>query len=315
MEKKHIIIVGITALIISGVAYNTFLKPKQETITVSGAFALYPLMIQWSEEYQEINPNVKFEISAGGAGKGMTDALSDLVDLGMVSRNIYEEEIEKGAVYVAVAKDAVVVTFNAENPVIEQILEQGVTTEQLIEIFITGEITIWGELVGDPENTDTINIYTRSDACGAAETFANYLGYHQEDLLGVGVYGDPGLAEAVKTDVYSIGYNNVNYAYDLSTNSAVEGVLVIPLDLNEDGTIQTSEYFYSTRDEIIEAIADDRYPSPPSRDLYLVTKDEFTGATLDFVEWVLTTGQGSATEAGYVPLSAERAASELEKLE
>ena len=258
---------------------------------------------------------MKFEISAGGAGKGMTDALSDLVDLGMVSRNIYEEEIEKGAVYVAVAKDAVVVTFNAENPVIEQILEQGVTTEQLIEIFITGEITIWGELVGDPENTDTINIYTRSDACGAAETFANYLGYHQEDLLGVGVYGDPGLAEAVKTEVYSIGYNNVNYAYDLSTNSAVEGVLVIPLDLNEDGTIQTSEYFYGTRDEIIEAIADDRYPSPPSRDLYLVTKDEFTGATLDFVEWVLTTGQGSATEAGYVPLSAERAASELEKLE
>jgi len=111
VEKKHIIITAIILLIISGVAYNTFLKPKQETITVSGAFALYPLMIQWSEEYQIANPNVQFEISAGGAGKGMTDALSDLVDLGMVSRTIYDEEINKGAVYVAVAKDAVVITL------------------------------------------------------------------------------------------------------------------------------------------------------------------------------------------------------------
>ncbi len=314
MEKKHIIITAIILLIISGVAYNTFLKPKQETITVSGAFALYPLMIQWSEEYQIANPNVKFEISAGGAGKGMTDALSDLVDLGMVSRTIYDEEINKGAVYVAVAKDAVVITLNSENPILFEVIGQGVTPEKLIAIFITCEITTWGELIGEPENTEPINIYTRSDACGAAETFANYLGYHQEDLLGVGVYGDPGLAEAIKTDVYSIGYNNVNYAYDLSTNASVDGVTVAPLDLNEDGVIQGSEDFYGSRDDVIEAIGDGTYPSPPSRDLYLVTKDEFTGATLDFVKWILTTGQSSATEAGYVPLSPERAISELEKL-
>lgn len=79
----------------------------QGTITVSGAWALYPMMVRWGEEFQKLHPDVKFDISAGGAGKGMADALSGAVDIGMVSRTIYPEEVEKGAFWVAVTKDAV----------------------------------------------------------------------------------------------------------------------------------------------------------------------------------------------------------------
>ncbi len=43
------------------------------------------------------NPGVTFDISAGGAGKGMTDVLSSAVDIGMVSREIRPEEQEQGA--------------------------------------------------------------------------------------------------------------------------------------------------------------------------------------------------------------------------
>ena len=72
------------------------------TITISGAFALYPLMVRWGEEFQKLHPNVKFDISAGGAGKGMTDALSGAVDIGMVSRAIAPEEEQKGAFWISV---------------------------------------------------------------------------------------------------------------------------------------------------------------------------------------------------------------------
>ena len=44
------------------------------TITISGAWALYPMMVRWGEEFQKVHPDVKFNISAGGAGKGMADA-------------------------------------------------------------------------------------------------------------------------------------------------------------------------------------------------------------------------------------------------
>lgn len=79
-----------------------------------------------------------------------------------------------------------------------------------------------------------ISVYTRSDACGAAETRANYLGnYHKEDLRDTAVYWDPGLAEAMKKDPLGICYNNLNYAYDIETRKPIAGLRVIHIDLNE----------------------------------------------------------------------------------
>ena len=66
-------------------------------IQLSGAFALYPMAVKWAEEFKAIHPNVKIDISGGGAGKGITDALAGVVDIGMVSRDVYPEEVEKGA--------------------------------------------------------------------------------------------------------------------------------------------------------------------------------------------------------------------------
>ncbi|HEX3009128.1 MAG TPA: substrate-binding domain-containing protein, partial [Bacteroidales bacterium] len=51
-------------------------------ITISGAFALYPMAVKWAEEFRKLNPQVKIDISAGGAGKGMTDAISKVADIG-----------------------------------------------------------------------------------------------------------------------------------------------------------------------------------------------------------------------------------------
>jgi len=284
-------------------------------IFISGAFALYPMMITWSEEFQKEHPDVQFEISAGGAGKGMTDALSDMVDIGMVSRDIYPEEVDKGAVWVSVAQDAVVGTMNADNPQVENILKRGITPRDLTNIYIEKTIASWNELTGEGQNEYKIHIFTRSDACGAAATWANYFGYHQEDLSGVGVFGDPGLAEAVREDNLAIGYNNINYAYDASTKKPVDGLVIIPLDLNENGVIDPDENFYETRDELIGAIADGRYPSPPSRYLNLVTKDNFTGLTREFVTWILTEGQQYTDANGYIRLTEDKRSTELAKIE
>ena len=313
--RMHPVLLVAVFIIIVGSGYFVYSVPRSSgTITVSGAFALYPLMVEWAGEYQAIHSGIKIEVSAGGAGKGMTDALSGMVDLGMVSREIYPEEAAKGAVWVAVARDAVVVTVSNDNPHLEEIMARGVTPSLLRKLFITGEISTWGQIIDRLNITDVIDLYTRSDACGAAATFAQYLGYNQEDLLGVGVFGDPGLVEAVKRDSLSLGYNNVNYAYDITTGKPVDGVRVAPLDINEDGRISQEEDFYIDRTTMIEAIAKGLYPSPPSRDLNLVTKDKFKGIVLDFVRWILTDGQESAVTAGYVPISPERRAQELAKL-
>jgi len=284
------------------------------TITVSGAWALYPLMVRWGEEFQQLHPDVRFDISAGGAGKGMADALANAVDIGMVSRQIYPEEVEKGAFWISVTKDAVFPTINADNPVWNDLRQKGVSQETLIGIFVTGEIGSWGQVVGRPEITDPIHVFTRSDACGAAATWAEYLGKAQEDLLGVAVYGDPGLLEAVIKDPLGIGFNNLNYAFDMDTGEPVSGARVIPLDINGDGQA-TPDEIWDTKEQAVNAVATGNYPSPPARDLNLVTLGQPAGLVKSFIRWVLTEGQNYVEEAGYIKFPQDKLDQELSKLD
>lgn len=283
------------------------------TITISGAWALYPMMTRWAEAYSSLHPGVRFDISAGGAGKGMADALGGAVDIGMVSREITAEEEAKGAFWVAVTEDAVFPVVNAQNPVLQDLLASGVDREIFTGIYITGDITQWGQIVGKPEITDEIHVYTRSDAAGAPETWAKYLGKTQEDLLGIGVFGDPGLLDAVIKDPLGIGYNNLGYAFDLATGKPVGGAVVLPVDVNENSFADPAELL-ETRFEAVEMVAVGKYPSPPARPLNVVTNGKPSGIVLDFIRWILTEGQVYVDEAGYVHLSEDLLANQLAKL-
>jgi phosphate transport system substrate-binding protein len=283
------------------------------TITISGAFALYPMMTRWAEEFQKLHPDVQFDISAGGAGKGMTDAISGAVDIGMVSRSIRPEEEAQDAYGVAVVKDGVFPVVNANNPVLADILSKGISQETFVKIYITGEIKTWGEVVGKPEITDEIHVYTRSDAAGAPEMWAKFLGKLQEDLLGIAVNGDPGVLDAVVKDSLGIGYNNLGYAYDLASGKPVAGAVVVPIDINNDGVASADELL-ETMPEAMDAVATGKYPSPPARPLNLVTKGKPTGLVQTFILWILTDGQQFVGEAGYVQLTPEQLAESLGRI-
>lgn len=297
---------------------NTSTNGKLEgKISISGAFALYPLAVRWADEFKKIHPDVKIDVSAGGAGKGVTDALSGMVDLGMVSRGINAAETAKGAWVLAVTKDAVFPTISDKNPVLPELKLKGMTKELLAQIFLSGNITSWGtNLVKvDSKSQGKINVYTRSDACGAGEMWGKYLGKNQEALKGVGVFGDPGIADAVKKDPLGIGYNNLIYAYDIQSRKFFPGIAVIPIDVNGNGKIDKEENFYGTLDEVMAAIKDGRYPSPPARDLYFVSKGKPTDIVLiEFLRWILTDGQKYVNESGYVQLPDENLKKELDKL-
>jgi phosphate transport system substrate-binding protein len=294
---------------------NRNVKPDdlQGNISISGAFALYPITVKWAQEFEKLHPGVKIDVSAGGAGKGITDVLSGVTDIGLVSRNLSPEEIKKGATFFSVTRDAVVPVVSASNPFLKDILAKGLKKSQFNDIFITGDAKTWNQ-VGLKGNAP-IHVYTRSDAAGAADTWAAYFGKKQEDLQGVAVYGDPGLALAVKRDPIGIGFNNIVYVYDANTKQPTNGVIPVPIDLNNNGKIDADENFYGTIEQITKAIADGKYPAPPARDLYFVTKGlPKSQVAKEFIKYVLTDGQKFVKDAGYINLSQAKIDASLTKL-
>ena len=315
MNKSKIIIIAVLLAANIIAAKPAFSQTQLEgRITLSGAFALYPMAVKWADEFKKLHPKVKIDLTAGGAGKGMTDVLNNMVDIGMVSREVYPEEVKKGAFAIAVAKDAVVAVVNSNNPAIKDILSKGIKKGAGNNIWITGKYKSWSQAFAT-KTAAPIHVYTRSDACGAAEVWAKYYGKKQEDLLGSGVFGDPGLALAVKKDPLGIGFNNIGYAYDHTTKKQVAGIRVVPIDLNNNGKIDPDENFYDTMDNIVDAIAKGKYPSPPARELYFVTKGKVTNKVVaEFIRWALTNGQKFVHESGYIALPQEKLAKEAAKL-
>ncbi len=280
------IIIGL--LVVSFLLWAANLVSAQEkelegTVTLSGAWAIYPTAVAWAEAFQKLHPKVKIDVSAGGAGKGAADAIAGLVDIGMVSRDPDPSEIKKGIVPVYILHDAVFPVVSDKNPALPDILKKGVKRQAWIGIYITGIITAWDEVAGSKIGKP-VHVYTRSDSCGAAASWAAYLGKKQEDLRGVGVYADPGLLEAAKRDPIGIGYSNFSYVFTRE-GKVVEGARLVPIDSNENGIADIDE-IYNERETAIKAIRAGRYPA--TRRNYFFVKGKPKGLVKEFIEFVLS---------------------------
>jgi len=253
------------------------------TLTLSGAWAIYPTAVAWAEGFQKKYPKVKIDVSAGGAGKGATDAIAGLVDIGMVSREPDPTEIKKGITPVYVLHDAVFAVINEKNPALEDILKNGLIKQKFIDFWVDGLIKTWDAVAGSKVDKP-IHLFTRSDSCGAAQSWAGYLGKKQEDLKGIGVYGDPGLLETVKKDILGIGYNNFSYVF-FRDGSLASGIRLVPIDSNENGKADADE-IYTNRDEAIKAVRAGRYPA--TRKNYFFVKDKPVGLVKEFILFALS---------------------------
>ena len=90
---------------------------------------------------------------------------------------------------------------------------------------------------------------------------------------------------------------------------------ILPIDVNGNGKVDPEEDFYDNTADLIKAIDEGRFPSPPARYLYLVTKGKPTRpVVVEFLKFIVTEGQQYANETGYIALSEEQMKTEQEKL-
>jgi len=277
-----LILLSASTLLLSRVALASGQELKG-SVTLSGAWAIYPTAVAWAEAFQKLHPGVKVDVSAGGAGKGVADTIAGLVDIGMVSRDPEPAEIEKGITAVYILHDAVYPVVSDKNPCLKELLGRGITKKSWTDMYITGTATTWDAVLpGAPKKP--LHIYTRSDSCGAAASWAKYFGKKQEDLKGVGVYGDPGLLDAAKKDPLGIAYANFSYVFTRE-GTVLPGVHVVPIDVNENGKADPEEVF-TTRDQAIKAIEAGTYPV--TRKNYFFVKGKPQGLVKEFIAFALS---------------------------
>ena len=114
-------------------------KDASGKLTISGSSSVTPLMEALKEAYEKLNPNVTIELQQSDSTTGMNDAAEGISDIGMASRELKQEELDKGLVPTVIAMDGIAVIVNNDNPLEE------LTSDQVRDIY-TGDVTEWDAL-------------------------------------------------------------------------------------------------------------------------------------------------------------------------
>lgn len=120
----------------SGKSYEA--SGKSGKITLAGSTSVSPVMEKLTEAYKKLNPDVTTEIQQTGSSAGIESATEGACDIGMSSRELKTEELDK-LQEIQIAMDGICVIVNNSSSV------EDLTSDQITKVY-TGEITKWSEL-------------------------------------------------------------------------------------------------------------------------------------------------------------------------
>ncbi len=246
------------------------------------------LALAWAETYQKSHPEVTISVTGGGTGTGIAALLNNTVDIANASRKIKDEEINTAAAngvtpqeYV-VARDAIAVIVHPDNPV------QQLTLEQISAIY-SGKINNWAEIGG--ENRPIVRL--------SRETNSGTHVYFLEVVVRLGSKEDKtifsadtlllpsseGIISEVSSNPNAIGYDGLGYITSHVKMLAVKG-------------LNSSDYIPPS----VDTVNSGTYPI--SRDLYVYTNGQPSGALKTYIDWMFTPeAQTIVKSLGFVPVS------------
>jgi phosphate transport system substrate-binding protein len=252
-----------------------------------GSDTIVNLALAWAETYQAEHADVRISVTGGGSGTGIAALINGTVDIANASRKIKDEEIaeaqSKGVEPLEhiIARDAIAMIVNQENPVSE------LTLQQISDIY-SGKITNWSEVGGEDRPIVKLSRETNSGThVYFLETVLRLGNKEDKTLFSTDTLLLPsseGIISEVRSNPNAIGYDGLGYVpEDLKMIAIAEeagGAYVLPA---------------------ITTVNDKTYPI--ARDLYMYTDGEPTGVVKDYLDWMLSAeAQEIVAELGFVPV-------------
>jgi len=255
-----------------------------------GSDTIVNLALAWAERYQQENPEVRISVTGGGSGTGIASLLNGTVDIANASRAIKSEEVKEAnklgiePVEYVIARDAIAVIVNPNNPV------QELTLEQVARIF-RGQYNNWAELGGEDrpivrvsrETNSGTHVYFLEEVVRLGNDESDEI-FSADTLL---LPSSEGIISEVGDNPNAIGYDGLGYV-----TSHVKTVAIA----KESG----DAYVFPSA----ETVNSGTYAI--SRDLYMYTDKELEPGVQIYLDWILSPeAQVIVTELGFVPIKIE----------
>lgn len=262
--------------------------PSGGYIQNKGSDTIVNLALAWAERYQDENADVRLAVTGGGSGTGITALISGTVDIANASRAMSKKEIsdanQKGIQPQehVIARDAIAVIVNPENPVKELTLQQ-------ISAIYRGDIRNWKEVGGEDrpivrlsrETNSGTHVYFLESVIRLGNSKDKSL-FSMDTLL---LPSSEGIIAEVSDNPNAIGYDGLGYVVPQVKMVAVAKKPGQPYVLPSVETVNNNTY-------------------PISRDLYMYTRQNPGKTVEDYLAWILSPeAQKIVSQLGFVPVS------------
>ena len=260
----------------------------QTYIENKGSDTIVNLALAWAEQYQTDHPDIRLSVTGGGSGTGIASLVNGTVDIANASRQIKPSEIdlanEQGIEPVEhiIARDAIAVIVNPENPISE------LTLQQISDIY-SGVYTNWSQIGGDDrpivrlsrETNSGTHVYFLETVLRLGDKESTTL-FSTDTLL---LPSSEGIIAEARQNPNAIGYDGLGYVPEDLKVIAIAPEVGDAYILPSVATVNSGTY-------------------PIARDLYMYTNGEPTGAVATYLEWILgTEAQEIVKELGFVPIN------------
>jgi phosphate transport system substrate-binding protein len=255
-----------------------------------GSDTIVNLALAWAEKYQAEHPEVRISVTGGGSGTGIASLINKTVDIANASRKIKGEEVTEAEsngvepVEHIIARDAIAVIVNPENPVSQ------LTLKQISDIY-SGKISNWSEVGGDDRPIVRLSRETNSGThVYFLETVIRLGNSKDKTLFSMDTLLLPsseGIIAEVRQNPNAIGYDGLGY---------------VPKDLKMIAIAKEKGGAYVLPS--IATVNDKSYPI--ARDLYMYTNGDPTGIVKTYLDWILSSeAQQIVADLGFVPVSSD----------
>jgi phosphate transport system substrate-binding protein len=268
---------------------TTAASDQTATIRAGGSTTLLPIMANCSSEFMEKyqtwdrvdaslpKSTTTVFVTGGGSGFGVKSLMSGVVDIGMVSRDLKDQEKKLLGEHQShlFGRDAVAVAVNTRNPLAAR--KRGFTAAELAAIF-SGEIKSYQDFDRSLPAKPVV-LLTRDSGAGSTEIFQEkVMGEKKFSPKALQLPSQGALLEKLQTNSNAIAYISFGLALNNKSLKAF--------------ALENSE---PTDDNVIKGVY------PLARPLLMVVKSEAAPVVRHFVNYSLSSCQKLVVAHGYVP--------------
>lgn len=263
---------------------------RDGTIRITGSDTMVNLAQAWAEAYQGEKPDVSCQVRGGGTGVGIAALIGGKVDIAPASRKMSEEEMKQAEEKTGkrpkefiVGSDALAIYVHRNSPLdaisieeLKQVYGEGGKIEKWQELGVENPACPSGEIIRvSRQNNSGTYVYFRDAVLGKE-------GQYKQGTTALS--GSSDVVDLVSNTPCAIGYSGMGYF-----DAAKVKMLKVSKKKGEAAVPPT-----------LATALDGSYPI--ARPLYIYTLGEPSGATAEFIDWILgQQGQQIVKDVGYVP--------------